>query len=237
MSAVKYSVVVPAHNERDNIRPLVEELTSLLSSSDYEIILVDDNSSDGTGELCDILSEGNSRLSVVHRGVGERGMGYALVEGSGAARGEYVVWVMGDRSDKLETISDIVGKLDEGYDLVVASRYMRGGSRGGLSAHKAFYGSTYTSLARVVFGVPIHDITNAFRGFRREILDDLGLESADFAISPEFAIKAHLGGFRLGEVPTHYHDRRAGQTKFNMMKMGVRYVSLFRLRFTYCRRR
>jgi dolichol-phosphate mannosyltransferase len=137
---------------------------------------------------------------------------------------------MGDRSDKLETIKGMLGKLDEGFDLVMASRYMSGGSRGELEVDKAMYGSMYTSLTRMVFGIPVHDITNAFRGFRKSVLDKVKLESGDFAISPEFAIKAQLAGFRLGEVPTTYFNRRAGQTNFKILKMGLRYLSLFRYR-------
>lgn len=233
MGGVRYSVVVPAFNEVENLGPLVDELVGVLGGDDYEVVLVDDNSSDGTADLCDRLSRDNPRVVSVRRVGGDHGMGRALIEGSGKARGGYVVWVMGDRSDSLETLPGIIRKLDEGYDMVIASRYMAGGSRGNLSLDKALCGSAYTLLARLVFGVPVHDITNAFRGFRRRMLADVGLESADFAISPEFAIKAHLRGFRLGEVPTFYRDRGAGRTKFNMFRMAVRYLGLFRLRLGF----
>ena len=230
MGGVRYSVVVPAHDELENLGRLVDELVRVLEG-DYEVILVDDNSSDGTSELCDRLCELDSRVKSVHRRGGGGGMGYALMEGSEIAVGEYVVWVMGDRSDRLETVKDILGKLDEGYDVVLASRYMPGGSRGNLGLGKALCGSAYTFLARLVFGLHVHDITNAFRGFRRSVLREAGVKSGDFTISPEFAIKAHLRGFRLGEVPTRYSDRRAGRTKFRMLSAGVGYLSLLRLRF------
>jgi glycosyltransferase involved in cell wall biosynthesis len=234
MDSVKYSVVIPAYNEQDNIKPLVDELRRVLGSDSYEIVLVDDNSSDKTPGLCDKLSASDPKIKALHRKQGRNGMGFALCEGTLKASGKYVVWVMGDRSDKLETIGEIVRMLDGGYDMVIASRYMFGGSRGELGVDKAMYGSVYSRLASWVFRIPVHDITNAFRGFRKDIMTRVSLESGDFAISPEFAIKAHLAGFRLGQVPTTYFNRRAGQTKFRIFRMGLRYLSLFKLRLSKC---
>jgi glycosyltransferase involved in cell wall biosynthesis len=231
MASCKYSLVVPAHNEEDNIGPLVDDIFGALGTDDIEIILVDDNSSDKTPELCDSLSAKNPRITSIHRKRGNNGMGYALIEGTGKARGDYVFWLMADRSDELSSVKKMIGMLDGGYDMVIASRYMRGGSRGDLDLHKAMYGLTYTTLTRLIFGIRLHDITNAFRGFRREILSDIKLRSGDFAISPEFAIKAHMKNRRLAEIPTTYHNRKAGRPKFQLLRMGVRYVGLFRLRF------
>ncbi|MFH1055304.1 MAG: glycosyltransferase [Candidatus Altiarchaeota archaeon] len=234
---VKYSVIIPAYNEDDNLTPLVENLLGVISDDDWEIVIVDDNSSDKTPEICDKLVKSNPRIRCIHRRRGDNGMGYALIEGTRSSRGEYVIWVMADRSDKLDIIGEMVGKLDRGYDMVMASRYMRGGSRGELGTDKAIYGSTYTRLARLIFRIPIHDITNAYRGFQREVFDHAMPEAGDFSISPEFAIKAHMNGYKLGEIPTTYFNRRFGKTKFNLIRMGIRYVSLFALRLTYKSRR
>jgi len=230
---VKYSIVIPAHNEEENLKPLASDLLAVLKGSDWEIILVDDNSTDGTSSLCDNLAASNPAIRCIHRSRGNNGMGYALREGTAAAAGEYVVWVMADRSDKLESILEMIAKLDAGADMVIASRYMSGGSRGDLTVEKALYGSIYTRLAGLIFGVPVHDITNAYRAFRRNVFDEVALEYGDFSISPEFAIKAQMRGFRLDEVPTTYFNRRAGQAKFKIFTMGVKYLFLFRLMFTY----
>ena len=230
---MKVSIVIPAYNEKDNLPPLMEDITEKVRVSDYEIIVVDDHSSDDTPKICEKLKEKYPNLTVIRRKKGKNGMGYALMDGSKKAVGEYIFWVMGDRSDKLESINEMVEKLDGGLDIVMASRYMPGGSRGELEVDKAVYGSTYTRLAKIFFGIPVHDITNAYRGFRKEILDKLDIKSGDFAISPEFAIKSAIKGYKMGEVPTTYFNRRAGVTKFNILKMGLRYLSLFRLKFTY----
>ncbi|MGB2706205.1 MAG: hypothetical protein WBC74_05075, partial [Candidatus Omnitrophota bacterium] len=96
---------------------------------------------------------------------------------------------------------------------------------------KAFLSSRFTVFARIFFGVGVHDVTNAFRAFTREVAERIKLESTDFAISPELAIKAHLLGYRLAEIPCSYASRVADKTKFKMFKMVMRYLTLFRYRF------
>ncbi len=230
---MKISIVIPAYNEQDNLRPLIEDIFSNVKVDDMEVIIVDDNSTDGTQDVCKKIIADHRRVSMIKRSKGLNGMGYALREGTSIARGKYVFWVMGDRSDDLSAIGEMMKLLDSGHDMVMASRYMQGGSRGDLEVHKAMYGSVYTKLAKVVFGIPVADITNAYRGFKKDVLNSCGIESGSFSISPEFAIKAHMRGYKLGQVPTTYHNRRAGQPNFNIVKMGVEYVMLLLLRFTY----
>ncbi|MBN2517864.1 MAG: glycosyltransferase [Candidatus Altiarchaeota archaeon] len=234
MDETRFSVVIPAHNEQDNIAPLLEDLLKLRKKIEnpFEIVVVNDNSSDKTGGIAEEYSKKYKNIKVVHRSKGNNGMGFALVDGTKKATHDITLWVMGDRSDSLETIPKIVGRIGEGYNLVTGSRYITGGSRGDLDLFKSFLSMGYSLLARAVFGVPTHDITNAFRGFRREVFDSVRLESGDFAISPEFAIKAHIKGYKLGEVPTGYSNRRAGQAKFDLLRMGIRYFQLFKYKFT-----
>lgn len=227
---MELSIVIPAYNEEENLPSLVEDIDRLGKREgwDYEIIVVDDNSSDSTLKIVKGYAGKIKGLRVIH--LSERaGMGGALKEGSSGSRGEFIFWVMADKADDLNTIPQILNKLKEGYDMVFASRYMKGGSRGDLSPLKAFLSSCYTTITRLVFGITVHDITNAFRGFRKSIFNQLKLSSNDFAISPEFAIKAHLEGFKSGEVPTAYSNRKLGQTKFKMIRMMVRYLELLGL--------
>ncbi len=227
------SIVIPAHNEEGNLEGLVNDLLELQKGKgwDCEIVIVDDNSSDNTGKIADDYSKKFDNVSVIHRKKGNNGMGFALKEGTKNAKGEYILWIMGDRSDDMETIPKMIEKLDDGYDMVLGSRYIEGGSRGDLGIDKAFFSAGYSFLARMIFGIPAHDITNAFRAFRKKAFDSLVLEAGDFAISPEFSIKAHMNGFRIGEVATTYSNRKIGKTKFNMFRMGLRYAGLFKYRF------
>jgi glycosyltransferase involved in cell wall biosynthesis len=229
---MKLSIVIPACNEEANLHSLVADLLNLVPElkCTTEILIVNDNSTDNTGSTADSLARQHSCVRALHRN-GSRGMGNTLALGTREAKGDYVIWVMADRSDDLETIPRMLAKIDEGYDVVFGSRYMAGGSSGDLEPVKALGSSSYTKLARLVFGIKVHDITNAFRAFRRSAFTCLRITSGDFAISPEFAIKAHTAGCRLGEVPTTYADRRAGKSSFKMMKMGIKYFGLMRYRF------
>jgi hypothetical protein len=134
---------------------------------------------------------------------------------------------MGDLADDTSTYADIVQELKSGSDMVFGSRYMPGGSRGNLDPFKAFFSSWGTMLAKLLFGVPVHDITNAFRGFKRNVFEKIKLDSPGFAISPEFAIKAHLKGFKLGEVPTIYTNRIEGVSSFKLFRMIRSYLGLY----------
>lgn len=230
---MKISFVTPFHNEEKNAGPMVEQVTKwgLKKKWDFEIIPVNDRSHDGTGEVLEKYARKYNFIKVVHRDAGsdELGntMGQALLEGSQKAKGEVIIWTMGDLADDPETYAKIIAKLKAGYDLVFGSRYMPGGTWGSLDATKAFLSSRGTELARVLFGIKVHDITNAFRGFRRELLQSIKLESRGFAISPEFAIKAHLQGYKLGEVPTVYHKRVEGVSNFKLWRMSWAYLSLY----------
>ncbi len=229
----KFSIVIPAHNEEEALPSLLDSILLIAREKDwnYELLIVDDNSSDKTAEVGESYAGKHCEVRVIHRNKGDNGMGTSLREGTIAANGEFVIWLMADRADDLDTIPKILDKLGEGCDMVFASRYMEGGSRGDLGAFKAFLSSRFTVIARIVFGLPVHDITNAFRGFRREIFDAIMPDSNDFAISPEFAIKAHLRRLRLAEVPTTYSHRKCGMTSFRMVPMMIEYLKLLRYRF------
>jgi glycosyltransferase involved in cell wall biosynthesis len=220
------SIVVPAHNEEGNIAFVLRDIIGLNMIS--EIIIVDDHSSDKTYEIVKKCANKFKHIKIIQRKSGKRGMGASLKEGTLSASGEIVIWMMADRSDDLRTVPRIIEKIHEGFDLVFASRYMRGGSAGDLNKIKAFLSNGYSFVCRLLFRFKVHDITNAFRGFRKSIFLKANPESDDFAISPEFAIKAKLKGFKLAEVPTIYTNRIVGKNNFHILKMGLRYISLFR---------
>ena len=227
------SVIIPAYNEEANLSSLLDSLVELRKKQNWscEIIVVNDNSKDRTPVIADEYSKKYAFIKTIHRKKRKNGMGYALIEGTKHAKGEFVIWTMGDKSDDINVCPKMIEKLKSGYDLVFGSRYMKGGSKGDLDLFKASLSSGYTLLCRIIFGIPVHDITNAFRCFRREVFNNISLIAGEFATSPEFAIKAHLAGFKLGEVPTKHKDRIAGKAKFKMLKMSISYISLLKYRF------
>jgi len=230
---MKVSFVIPFHNEEKNCIPMVERVVKYARRNHliFEVIPVDDRSTDQTPIFLRSLFIKHSSVKPVFRKVDieERGntMGKALVAGTKKAKGKIVIWTMGDMADDTKTYGEIIKKLNEGFDMVFGSRYMPGGSRGNLDRIKAFLSSWGTRLAQLLFGVEVHDITNAFRGFKKSVFDQLQLDSSGFSISPEFAIKAHLAGFRLGEVPTIYTNRVEGVSNFKLYKMTKSYLTLY----------
>lgn len=229
MKKPEFSFVIPAHNEQDNIGRLIAAIIGLGRREgwkNYEILVVNDNSSDRTKKIVQALQKRHKFISRLDRAKGNNGMGYSLIEGTKKARGKIIIWTMGDLSDNINTYPKLLNAIENGCDMVFGSRYMKGGSRGNLSPFKAFLSSSFTRVTKLLYGIESHDITNAFRAFRKEVFENAKLESGDFAISPEFAIKAQKMGCKLGEVPTTYTDRQAGKSSFKIMKMGRRYATI-----------
>ena len=220
------SIIIPAHNEEDNLCIVVPALVDMASKSklDYEIVVVNDNSTDRTGTVCKELEE-KYGIKTITRG-SNPGMGNALKDGTATAKGEIVVWVMADLSDDPEVIPKFIKRIESGADLVFGSRYMSGGTAGDLQLSKRFVSQGFSMLSRILIGVPTHDITNAFRGFKKAVFMGLDIKSGDFGISPEFALKAHIAGFKLAEVPASYKQREQGVATFRMMNMGIRYFNI-----------
>ncbi|MFH1655222.1 MAG: glycosyltransferase family 2 protein [Candidatus Omnitrophota bacterium] len=228
---MKTSIVIPAHNEEKNISYVLRDILKLGMVS--EIIVVDDHSQDKTYQVVKQISRDCPQIKIIQRKGDKKGMGVSLRQGTRAANGEIIIWVMADRSDDIGTTPLIIEKIQNGYDLVFASRYMPGGSTGDLNYIKAFFSRSYSFVCKILFGFNVNDITNAFRGFKKKVFLEINPESDDFTISPELSIKAQLKGFKLAEIPTVYSNRKAGRNNFNIFKMGLRYISLFQYRFRH----
>lgn len=230
---MKISFVIPFHNEEKNLKKVINRISQFAKDNklNYEVVAVDDRSIDKTKEILTSFASKDNHLKPIYRknDSEEKGntMGKALVAGTAYAKGSVIIWTMGDLADDAKTYMDIINKINQGYDMVFGSRYMPGGSRGNLDVIKAFLSSWGTRLAKFLFKIPVNDITNAFRGFRKDVFSQIKLDSAGFSISPEFAIKAHLHGFKLGEVPTVYTNRVEGVSSFKLFKMTRSYLTLY----------
>ncbi|MCB1153229.1 MAG: glycosyltransferase family 2 protein [Deltaproteobacteria bacterium] len=227
------SIIFPVHNEAANLPALLEGLRRVLPDlpEDTEIIAVNDGSTDRSAEILEEAKATLPHLRVLNT-PGKSGMGGALMAGSLAGEGRCIVWSMADLSDRHEDIPKMVAKLDEGYDLVIASRADEGGNYGDLGRVKASLSHAYSAFARRWFGIPATDITNAYRAMTRELLAAAAPRARDFAVSPELAIRARRLGARITTVPTVYRYRVEGDSKFKMVRMMIRYSLLLFLKFT-----
>jgi dolichol-phosphate mannosyltransferase len=230
---VDLSIVVPAYNEEGNLSDLLDDLAALRERLPCasEVVVVDDGSRDGTARILAEQAERRPWLRALSGRV-NAGMGAALRAGTAAARYPLVAWVMADRSDRLGDLIPMRERIVAGADLVVASRAARTGSYGDLGGSKAVGSRVYSRFAGRLLGIPIGDLTNAFRVFRRTLIDRVDLTRNDFAVSPEMVIRAAQAGLRIEEVPTVYSFRRHGMSNFKVVQMATIYYALaIRARF------
>jgi glycosyltransferase involved in cell wall biosynthesis len=235
---LQVSVIVPTYNEKENIEALVTQLLALPTG--VRVIVVDDNSPDGTGEITDRLAaESEGRVSVIHR-AGKLGLGTAYIAGfkQALAEGADLVCSMdADFSHNPRYIPDIVEKIEQGHDLVIGSRYVRGGGSNHNIVRKVFSWGANT-ITRVMLGLHAHDTTAGFRCYRREVLESLDLDSiksSGYSFLFEMLYNVERRGWRVGEVPIFFEDRRLGASKVSRSEITKALWAVFRLaptRFT-----
>jgi len=229
---MQVSVIVPTYNEKENIDPLVTQLLALPMR--VHIIVVDDNSPDGTGEIAGRLAVENAgRVSVIHR-PGKLGLGTAYIAGfkEALAEGAGLVCSMdADFSHNPRYVPDIVDKINQGYDLVIGSRYVRGGGSTQTLDRKVFSWSANT-LTRVLLGLHAHDTTAGFRCYRRQALESLDLDSiksSGYSFLFEMLFRVERCGWKVGEVPILFEDRRLGASKISKNEIVKALGTMLRL--------
>lgn len=233
----KISIIIPAHNEEENLHPLMDELLPVLlqydETKDFEIVIVNDNSTDRTPAIIEELGKNNPRIRPIHRH-SSPGFGNAVKEGMKNATGDIIIPVMGDLSDDPHDIPKLVRKIGEGYDIAYGSRFIEGGATEGYPATKMIANRAFNNSVRLLFGIRHKDITNAFKAYRKEVIEKIGidnLESSGFDLTVEIPLKAHIMGFTSAEVPVTWNGRKRGEAKLklsqNATKYGRRLLSLF----------
>jgi len=213
---LRVSVLVPARDEAENVPELVARVdrafTALgLTEGAGELVLVDDGSTDGTGAIADALVASYPFLRVLHHRRNQ-GLTAALRTGFAAVCGEFILFLPADLESDPETdIPLLLGKLDEGYDVVA-------GWRQGRKEGKVFASGIYNAVSRWLFGVNAHDM-NWIKGFRRDVIENLPPLRSDWH---RFLLHiAASQGYRIGEVPTPWQKRRAGRSKFGLGRIPI----------------
>jgi uncharacterized protein (TIRG00374 family) len=223
----KISIVVPAHNEEGNLYNLLDKLVPALEQNaetkNFELVIVDDNSTDQTSTIIDKFAEKDSRIKVVHR-KDTPGFGNAVKTGFKSATGDIIIPVMADLSDDPYYIPKLVRKIEEGYDIAYGSRFCKGGSTDGYPVPKLIANRAFNNIVGLLFGMQHKDITNAFKAYRKEVLDSIGdLEASGFDLTVEIPLKAHILGFSSAEVPVSWHGRERGEAKLKLSENGHKY--------------
>jgi len=225
-------VVVPTYNERDNIERLVREI--LAQDDGIDVLIVDDNSPDGTGEIVDTIVAESSRVHVIHR-AGKLGLGSAYREGFKYALGkgaEYVVEMDADFSHDPKMLPAFFQKIKD-YDLVIGSRYLNGVSVVNWPIRRLILSYCASVYTRFVTGLRISDCTGGFKCFRRTVLESIALDkikSDGYSFQIEMNYRCVEKGFRVGELPIIFIDRHAGSSKMSKKIVREAVIMVWKLK-------
>jgi len=236
-SAGAVDFVMPVYNEGANIGRALDEIDRNVSIP-KRVLVVYDFDADDTVPAVRALQD-RYPWAVLHKNDVGRGVVNAVKAGIAATEADVVIVTMADLSDDLSVVPKMVDLIrNGGYDVVCASRYVRGGKQIGGPRLKGFLSRTAGVSLYWLGGLPTHDATNAFRAYRRDVLTDFPIESTGgFAYSLEVTAKAHAAGRRITEVPSVWRDRSAGQSRFKLRAWLPHYLKWYVYALTHRPRR
>ena len=220
------SVVIPARNEEGCIAATVEHLNVELRLREipHEIVVIDDGSTDATWR---ILTELRSRIPALApaQNPAPNGFGRAIVCGFEHANGDAIVVMMADESDDCRDVVRYWEILNEGWDAVFGSRFIKGGGVIDYPPHKLLINRMANLFLRVLFGAPLNDFTNAFKAYRRSVIEGCRpFLSPHFNLTIELPLKTIVRGYSWTVTPITWRNRRSGQSKLKIKEMGSRYL-------------
>jgi dolichol-phosphate mannosyltransferase len=225
-SKMKLSVVIPAHNEEGCIEGTVVALTSELQREkiDYEVLVINDNSKDGTEDILRRLAKDDSGVRYINNRP-PNGFGFAVRAGLENFSGDAVAVYMADASDDPKDLVKFWRKLEKGYDCVFGTRWQRGGKTIDYPWPKRVLNRLANTFIQIVMQLRYDDITNAFKLYRREVIEGLQpVISHHFNLTVELPLKAIVRGYSYAVVPNSWTNRKAGESKLKIKEMGSRYL-------------
>ena len=225
-------VVIPTYNEKDNVEKIVTTVLEVEPS--LEILIVDDNSPDGTGQIADEMAQRDSRISVLHRKE-KTGLGSAYIAGfKHALEREYdhIFEMDADFSHDPKYLPDFLEKIEE-FDIVLGSRYIKGVNVVNWPMSRLLLSYFANVYARLVTGLPVRDATGGFKCFRRKVLENIDLDAVQsdgYSFQIEMTFKAWKKGFQICEIPIVFVDRLAGASKMSKRIVREAIVMVWKLR-------
>lgn len=223
---MKLSVVIPARNEEGCVQPTLTALAETLRRERIpaEIIVVNDASTDSTVQKVHAAAAQFPEIRCIGN-TGRSGFGMAIRCGLQEIQGDCVAVMMGDASDSPEDLVACYRKLEQGFDCVFGSRFMPGGKVIDYPKHKLLINRLANFFIRVLFRIPFNDFTNAFKLYRREVIDGVQpLISPHFNLTVELPLKAIIRGYSFAAIPITWTNRKTGVSKLKLQEMGSRYL-------------
>jgi dolichol-phosphate mannosyltransferase len=233
-STADCTVVVPTYNERENIVML---LPRILEQPRFRVLVVDDNSPDGTADVVAAAAQDDPRVGLLAR-PSKLGLGTAYIAGFQQALAEgadYIFEMDADFSHDPAYLSTLLAAAERGNDLVLGSRYVPGGGTTDWGIMRKCISQGGNVYARLILGLPVRDATGGFRCYRRRVLETIDLNairSNGYAFQIEMVYRALQAGFRVGEVPILFPDRRVGKSKMSRRIVLEALINVWRLRFS-----
>ncbi|MEW6680323.1 MAG: polyprenol monophosphomannose synthase [bacterium] len=230
---MKTLVVVPTYNEKENIKPLLEAILALKIEG-LEILVVDDNSPDKTGEIVDELAKNLPQIKAIHR-YSEKGRGLAGIEGFryGIEKGyDYIMEMDGDFSHNPKYIPDFLREIKD-YDLVIGSRYVKGGGEYKRLFIRRIVSRLANFFLKTLLGFKVSDCSSGFRLFKRRCLEEIEIDHLSSKgpwILTEILYKCHQKGYRIKEIPIIFEERVLGKSKLNGQILLHSFFFAFKLR-------
>lgn len=223
---VELSIIVPTFNEGPNITKVLGDIIDNLKDlgRSWEIIVVDD-SSDSTYDILREKTSNEPKIRIIHREK-ERGFASAIRVGLENSKGAIVSIIMGDGSDDPRFISEFLAKIDEGYDIVIGSRFIAGSKVTGYPFWKYFANRTFNLVVKFLFNLKTNDLSTSFKAYRRRVIERITTESDGFEVSPELTLKAIRAGYKYCEVPVTWDGRKFGEAKFRVTSSAMPYFKL-----------
>ncbi|MGO9753603.1 MAG: glycosyltransferase family 2 protein [Solirubrobacteraceae bacterium] len=225
-SKLRLSVIIPAHNEVDSVGPTVSEAVTALEQEeiDYEIVVVDDASGDGTSAVVESIAQANPNVRCVRSHL-PPGFGHAVRVGLDVYTGDAVAIMMADMSDSPRDLILYYRVLQQGYDCAFGTRFGSGGRTSDYPRVKLVLNRIVNAGLRLLFQHGYNDTTNAFKAYRRPVVEHIQpLLSNHFNLTVEMPLKAVVRGFNFAVVPVSWTNRQQGESKLRLREMGSRYA-------------
>lgn len=227
-------VCIPTYNERDNLEAIAR--AALKADPRVDLLVIDDDSPDGTGAIADALAQSDRRAHVLHRPAKE-GLGRAYLDGFRWALARpysFILEMDADFSHDPKYLPALIDRAEAGADLVLGSRYVPGGGTVNWGAVRRWVSRAGSLYARTILRLPQHDLTGGFKCFRRRVLESMDLaaiHSTGYAFQIELTYRAMRKGFRVEEIPIVFEDRRVGQSKMSKAIVLEALAMVWKLRF------
>ena len=220
------SILIPARNEEKNLPFTIGRIQKKLNPKgiNYEILIVNDNSTDGTKKIVEELARTNPRIRMVDNPP-PSGIGNAIKKGLNEFKGDHVIICMADASDSPQDMLEYIKALNEGFDCCFGSRWHKRARVIAYPKHKLFLNRLANLFIQVLFGLAYNDTTNAFKCYSRKTVQGLmPIWSHHFNITVELPLKAIARGYIFKIVPTNWYNRRKGSSSLKIQEMGSRYL-------------